>query len=137
MTVGCAIAQAVSFGFRTWRPGFDPRSGFVANKVALGRFLPSTSVSPASSQFTECSILFYRSALVQEATCSQRSKWTQSQPTPRIIKKKNRRRYSEEISKRIASSSKPDAAVDHWNTGITIRIPHGAFVFSICGDRCR
>jgi hypothetical protein len=41
-------------------PGFDPSSGhvgYVMDKVVLGRFSPSTSVSPASSHSTNCSTL--------------------------------------------------------------------------------
>jgi hypothetical protein len=47
-------------GFPPRRTKSDPRSGhvaFVVGKVALGRFSPSTSVSPANSHSTDCSIL--------------------------------------------------------------------------------
>jgi hypothetical protein len=33
--------------------------GFVVDKVALGRFSPSTSVSPANISFHHCSIFIY------------------------------------------------------------------------------
>jgi hypothetical protein len=48
-------------GFPLRRPGFEPRSvcvGFVMDKVTLGRFSPSTSVSPANSDSTNCSTFF-------------------------------------------------------------------------------
>jgi hypothetical protein len=47
-------------GFPTRRHGFDPGSGhviFVVDKVALGRFSPSISVSPAILHSTICSTI--------------------------------------------------------------------------------
>jgi hypothetical protein len=41
-------------------PGFEPGSGhmeFVVDKVALGRFSPSTSVTPANLHSTNCSTI--------------------------------------------------------------------------------
>jgi hypothetical protein len=57
-------------GFPPLRPEFEPKSGhvgFVVDKVALGRFSPSTSVSPANSHSTDCStfIVIYHPGLVQ------------------------------------------------------------------------
>jgi hypothetical protein len=49
-------------GLSPRRPGFAPGSihvGFVVDKVALGRFSPSTSVSPANISFHHCSIFIY------------------------------------------------------------------------------
>jgi hypothetical protein len=46
-------------------PGFEPRSGhvgFVVDKVALGRFSASTSVSPANSHSTDYSAFIYLSS---------------------------------------------------------------------------
>jgi hypothetical protein len=43
--------------------------GFVVEKVVLGGFSPSTSVSPANSLSTDCStfIIVYHPGLVQQA----------------------------------------------------------------------
>jgi hypothetical protein len=49
------------------RPGFNPSSGhvgFAVIKWHWGRFSPSTSVSPANSHSTECSIFIYHEGLV-------------------------------------------------------------------------
>jgi hypothetical protein len=57
---GRAIAQAISRRL--------PRSGhvgFMVDKLALGMFTPSTSVSPANFHSTNCSILIYHPGLVQ------------------------------------------------------------------------
>jgi hypothetical protein len=59
-------------GFPPRRPGFETRSGhveFVVDKVAVGRFTPSTSVSAASSHSISCSMLI---------TYLPGLKWTQS-----------------------------------------------------------
>jgi hypothetical protein len=57
-------------GFPPRRPGFKPGAGhmwFMADKVALGRFPPSTSVSPVNLHSTTCSTItiFYNLGLVQ------------------------------------------------------------------------
>jgi hypothetical protein len=56
-------------GFPTRRPGFEPRSGhvgFVVGKWHWGMFFPSTSVSPANSQSTDCfTVIIYQPVLVQ------------------------------------------------------------------------
>jgi hypothetical protein len=47
-------------GFTTRRPGFEARSGhfgFVVYKVALWWVISDSSVSPANSQSTNCSVL--------------------------------------------------------------------------------
>jgi hypothetical protein len=71
--LGRTIAEAVSPGFPPRRPGFVPGSGqvgFVVDKVAWGRFSPSTFVSPASLHSTKFSILtitrggYYRTEVV-------------------------------------------------------------------------
>jgi hypothetical protein len=57
-----AMAQAVSRWPLTAKARVRARSihvGFVVDKVALGRFSPSTSVSPANISFHQCSILIY------------------------------------------------------------------------------
>jgi hypothetical protein len=49
-------------GLSPRRSGFAPESihvGFVVDKVALGRFSPSTSDSPANISFHHCSIFIY------------------------------------------------------------------------------
>jgi hypothetical protein len=65
---GRSMSEALIAGFRQQRSTFDPRSdyvGFVLNKLALGRFSPSTSVSLDNSHSTKCSILIYHPELVQ------------------------------------------------------------------------
>jgi hypothetical protein len=51
-----------------WEPGFDLRSDCVGSvdKMVLGAgFLPSTSISPASSHCIECFAVTYHPGLVQ------------------------------------------------------------------------
>jgi hypothetical protein len=49
-----------------------------------GTFSPSTSVSPAKSQSTDCStLIIYHPGLVQWASSGRSTKWTKSHPTPR------------------------------------------------------
>jgi hypothetical protein len=68
-----AIDEAVSRRLPTAAVVFETRSGdvgFVVDKVTLGRFSPSTSVSPANSHSTGCStfiiiIIIYHPGLVQ------------------------------------------------------------------------
>jgi hypothetical protein len=67
---GMERAAPLAAGFLPQRPGFEPSSGhvgFVVDKVALGRFSPSTSVSPANLHSTNCStiILIYHLGFVQ------------------------------------------------------------------------
>jgi hypothetical protein len=57
---------------------------FVMGKVAWGAFSPITLVSPASSHFTECTILIW--ACNSGPTSGQNTKWTQSLPTPMNLK---------------------------------------------------
>jgi hypothetical protein len=75
---------------------FEPRSGhvgFVVDKVALGGFSPTTSVSPANSHSTDCStliiiIIIIISVWYNRAVSGRRTKWTQSHPTPKNLKRK-------------------------------------------------
>jgi hypothetical protein len=60
--IGRVIAQGASWML----PGFDHRSGhvgFMVDEVALGQFFPSTSVSPASSHSTSCSVFINHSII--------------------------------------------------------------------------
>jgi hypothetical protein len=63
-----AIAQAVSRRLTTVPASFRSRSshvGFVVDKWHWGWFSPSTSVFPANSHSTECSIFIHHPELVQ------------------------------------------------------------------------
>jgi hypothetical protein len=138
MTVGCAIAQSISFRLSNLAAWVRSLVRFCLWRIKLhwGGFLrvlrfplpvlSSTNVPDPS--------IFRR--WYSRPTCNQRSKWTQSHTTPRI-KKNIRRLYSQGISKTVASPSKHNIALDHWNTEITVRIPHGSLVILICVDRCR
>jgi hypothetical protein len=81
-----AIAQAVSLR----RPWFEPRSGhvgFVVDKVALNRFSPSITVSPANSHSTDCSTLItIIRGWYNRPNSGRHTKWTQSTPTPETKK---------------------------------------------------
>jgi hypothetical protein len=68
--------------FRQRRPGFESMSGhvgFVVDKVAWGRFSPSTSASPANSRSTDCAtpVTSHHPGLVQGA-----KQWTSTQSHP-------------------------------------------------------
>jgi hypothetical protein len=76
-----AVARAASRWFPTSVARVRARDLFMWNlwwtKWRLGRFSPSTSVSPANFHSTNCSIL-YLLGLVQQANSSCGTKWTQS-----------------------------------------------------------
>jgi hypothetical protein len=81
------MAQAVSQWLTQRRPDFELRSGhvgFVVDKVALGRFSPSTSVSPSYLHSTNCSAIaiIYHLGLVQDANIGRSTKWTHVSLTP-------------------------------------------------------
>jgi hypothetical protein len=47
------------------RPGFELRSVYVVDKVALGQFYTSTLVSPANSHSTDCFTLIIIIIIIQ------------------------------------------------------------------------
>jgi hypothetical protein len=59
LEAGGAIANAVGRRLPT------AAAGFVVNKVTVGRFSSSTSVSPANTHSTKYSIIIYHPGLVQ------------------------------------------------------------------------
>jgi hypothetical protein len=81
------------YGFPPQWPGFKPESGqveFVVDKVALGRFSPSTSVSPANLHSTKFSIIIITRSRYNRPIGGRRAEWTQLNSTPPLCElKKN------------------------------------------------
>jgi hypothetical protein len=74
-------------GFPPRRPRFEPRSGHVrcvVEKWHWGRFSPTTSGSPANYNSTDCSkLIVYHPGWYNRPVSGRRTKWTQSNSTPR------------------------------------------------------
>jgi hypothetical protein len=62
---------------------------FVMDKVAVGQVLSEYFGFPANYNSTDCStfIIICHPALLQWSSSGQSTKWTQSHPTPRTVKK--------------------------------------------------
>jgi hypothetical protein len=82
-----------------------------------GRFSPSTSASSANSHSTDCStLIIYHPGLAiiyNRPVSGRRTKWTQSHPTPRNLKK-----TSAKVQKAIVS---PQAISESFNKKRSLR----------------